>query len=104
MASIKTTFIATASGLFEEFHIWLTVTTGFPVAGMISLLNPWNDRSLALIKIIARLTFTRVSVYRLEQTEGYIAPTLYHTMLLSGGPKVRIILFKRKIGGIFFNI
>ena len=40
VASIKTTFIATAIGLFEEFHIWLTVTTGFLVSGMISLLNP----------------------------------------------------------------
>ena len=39
-ASIKMTFIATTFGLFEEFHIWLTVTTGKPVAGMISLLNP----------------------------------------------------------------
>ena len=40
VASIKATFRATAFGLFEEFHIWLTVTTGKPVAGMISLLNP----------------------------------------------------------------
>ena len=35
-ASIETTFKATAFGLFQEFHIWLTVTTGFPVAGMIT--------------------------------------------------------------------
>ena len=39
-ASIETTFIATAFGLFQEFHIWLTVTTGFPVRSLESLLKP----------------------------------------------------------------
>ena len=34
LASIETTSIATAFRLFQEFHIWLTVTTGFSVAGL----------------------------------------------------------------------
>ena len=81
MASIKATFIATAFGLFEEFHIWLTVTTGFPVAGMI-IIEALKRPHFTLIHI-KKTRFDKTStVYCVKQY--YIAliySTIYYTLL-----------------------
>ena len=67
-------------GTIGVHHVGHCVTTGFPVAGKISLLNPSNDRIFTLINIKTRFNKTSTGLCECRLTVLYDT-ILYYTKL-----------------------